>query len=204
MEAVCYTQDHMIFELFGKLNSRVKGILAYMAKVAKSDTKTSVLSNAREDTAVKRVLEEYGNTILRTAYAYLHNMADAEDILQDTMIKYLKSAPVFENKSHEKAWLLKVTSNLSKNKIDYNKLRQTDELEETLLAQQREDLAFVWDAVKELPASQRGPIHLYYYEGLSTKEIAAVLQCRDSTVRSNLKRGREKLKEILKEGYDFE
>lgn len=204
MEAVCYTQDHMIFELFGKLNSRVKGILAYMAKVAKLDTKTFALSNAREDTAVKRVLEEYGNTILRTAYAYLHNMADAEDILQDTMIKYLKSAPVFENKSHEKAWLLKVTSNLSKNKIDYNKLRQTDELEETLLAQQREDLAFVWDAVKELPASQRGPIHLYYYEGLSTKEIAAVLQCRDSTVRSNLKRGREKLKEILKEGYDFE
>lgn len=73
-----------------------------------------------------------------------------------------------------------------------------------MLAQQREDLAFVWDAVKELPVAQRGPIHLYYYEGLSTKEIAAVLQCRDSTVRSNLKRGREKLKEILKKGYDFE
>ena len=46
-------------------------------------------------------------------------------------------------------------------------------------------------------------IHLYYYEGYSAKEIAKLLQSRESTVRSNLKRGREKLKEILKGAYDF-
>ena len=46
-------------------------------------------------------------------------------------------------------------------------------------------------------------IHLYYYEGYSTKEIAKILQSRESTVRSNLKRGREKLKSVLKEAYDF-
>ena len=140
---------------------------------------------------------------LRLAYSYLHNMQDAEDILQETLIRYLQSAPVFENSEHEKAWLLRVAVNLSKNRIDYNRLRETDELDEKLQQEEREDLAFVWEAVRELPEHYREVIHLYYYEGYSTKEIAKILQSRESTVRSNLKRGREKLKAVLKEAYDF-
>lgn len=50
----------------------------------------------------------------------------------------------------------------------------------------------------------REVIHLFYYEGLSSGQIAAILEQNESTVRSHLKRGREKLKLILKEGYDFE
>ena len=92
---------------------------------------------------------------------------------------------------------------MSKNRIDYNRLRETDELDEKLQQEEREDLAFVWEAVRELPEHYREVIHLYYYEGYSTKEIAKILQSRESTVRSNLKRGREKLKSVLKEAYDF-
>ena len=150
-----------------------------------------------------RMLDTYGNSILRLAYSYLHNMDDAEEILQDTLIQYLKTAPVLEQEAHEKAWLFRVAGNLSKNRIAYNKVRSTDELKESLAAEQREDLSFVWEAVKDLPVKYREVIHLFYYEGLSTAEIAAILEQKESTVRSHLMRGREKLRSILKEGYDL-
>ena len=156
--------------------------------------------NARAE----KLLDAYGDLLLRYAYSYLHNMADAEEVLQDTLVQFLKTAPVFLNKAHEKAWLLRVAANLSKNRLSYNKLRQTDELSEELAAEGREDLSFVWDAVKELPVQFREVIHLHYYEGYSTEEIAKILQRNPSTVRSDLRRGREKLKTILQEGYDFE
>ena len=54
----------------------------------------------------EQILTDYGNHILRYAYSYLHNMSDAEEILQDTLVQFLKTAPVFESKEHEKAWLL--------------------------------------------------------------------------------------------------
>ncbi len=149
------------------------------------------------------LFDAYGNMILRLAYSYLHNMADAEEILQETLIKYLQAVPAFEGKEHEKAWLLHVASNLSKNKIKYNGIRETDELNEELVAQEREDLSFVWAAVKDLPEKYRETIHLFYYEGLSTRQIAEALERKESTVRSDLKRGRERLKQILKEEYDF-
>lgn len=150
------------------------------------------------------VLDLHGDRILRLAYSYLHNMSDAEDILQDTLIQYIKAAPAFESQEHEKAWLLRVAANLSKNKIKYNKIRETDELAEELVAGEQEDLAFVWDAVKLLPEKYREVVHLFYQEGLSTREIAEVLGRNESTVRSDLKRGRDQLKNILKEAYDFE
>lgn len=77
--------------------------------------------------------------------------------------------------------------------------RQADQLEETLVAQEREDLSYVWDAVKALPVPYREAIHLFYYEGYSTAQIARILDQKESTVRSRLKRGREKLKPLLEE-----
>lgn len=152
----------------------------------------------------ERLLDTYGNTVLRMAYSYLHNMSDAEEILQETLIKYLTVQPELQGPVHEKAWLLRVAANLSKNRLDYNRLRDTDELEETLVSQEREDLSFLWEAVKQLPDANREVIHLFYYEGYSTAQIAKILNRRESTVRSDLRRGRERLKKILKEEYDFE
>lgn len=131
-------------------------------------------------------------------------MSDAEEILQDTLIQFLKTSPVFESKRHEKAWFMRVAGNLSKNRIEYNKIRRTDELSETLVAENLEDLSFVWDAVKALPVKYREVIHLFYHEGYSTAQISDILKKNEATVRSNLHRGREKLKEVLKEVYDFE
>lgn len=150
-----------------------------------------------------RLMKEYGNSVLRLAYSYLHNMSDAEDVLQDTLIQFLKTQPHFESGEHEKAWILRVASNISKNRITYNKIRKTDELTETLAAEETQDLTFVWEAVKQLPPKYSEVIHLFYHEGYSTAEIASILSKNEATVRSLLMRARMKLKDVLKEVYDF-
>lgn len=149
---------------------------------------TVPLFRAAEDTNTRaeRIMGTYGNMILRYAYAYMHSLSDAEEVLQDTLIQFLQ------------------TANLSKNRLGYNRRRQTDELNDELIGEEREDLSFVWEAVKSLPPGQREAIHLFYYEGYSTVEIARILNRREATVRSDLFRARAKLRDILKEAYDFE
>lgn len=173
----------------------------------------SALSSAHFETETDTVLinkkaeyffSAFGNSVLRLAYSYLHNNESSEEVLQETLIKYITAAPKFENDKHAKVWLMRVAANISKNKIDYNKNRRTDELNDELIAEEKEDLSFVWQAVKELKPRQREVIHLFYEEGYSTAEIAEILGRNESTVRSDLKRGREALKIILKEAYDFE
>ncbi len=151
----------------------------------------------------ERLLTSYGNSVLRLAYSYLRNMSDAEDVLQDTLIQFIKTQPQFVSDEHEKAWLLRVAINISKNKITYNTIRKTDELSESLAAKELEDLSFVWDAVKQLPLKYSEVVHLFYHEGYSTIQIANLLSKKEVTVRSLLKRARAKLKDILKEVYDF-
>lgn len=151
-----------------------------------------------------RLYESYGNAVLRAAYAYLHNQSDAEDILQDTFLQYLRYAPSFAAAEHEKAWLLRVAINLSKNKLHSAWFRNTDSLTESCPCPEDKDLAFVWEAVCSLPPKYREPIHLFYQEGYSTAEIAQILQQKESTVRSLLSRGRTMLKNILQEAYDFD
>ncbi len=162
----------------------------------------AVKASARERAG--ELLTLYGDRILRLAYSYLHNESDAEEVLQETLLQYLRKAPEFVSSEHEKAWLLHVAANLSKNRIRYNRLRQTDELKEELTAEEREDLSFVWEAVRELPEKYREVIHLFYQENLSTAQIGEILKRKEATVRSDLLRGRAKLRKVLKEAYDFE
>lgn len=185
----------------------LRELLHLFAAVFKEADENQALQSAVSRTAIneqaERMLNDCGDAILRLAYSYLHNMADAEEVLQDTLIQFLKTAPTLETKEHEKAWLLRVAANLSKNRIKYNSVRQADELMEELVAEERGDLSFVWEAVKALPVKYREVIHLYYYVGYPTAQIARILSMKEATVRSNLARGREQLKTALKEAYDF-
>lgn len=184
--------------------SALASLVAPAQAVPEPAEATRTVDRAEINRQAEHILDEHGSSILRLAYSYLHNMSDAEEVLQDTLLRFLKTAPTFENSTHEKAWLLRVAGNLSKNRIDYNKVRATDELSDTLKAEKREDLSFVWDAVRSLPVPFREVIHLFYYEGYSTAEISRMLDRKESTVRSDLRRGRLRLKEILKEACDFE
>lgn len=178
----------------GSLLQRVYGWLKGMMAAALQRAAVLPFRKRADREAVnqlaKKYMEQYGNAVLRLAYSYLHNLQDAEDILQETLLKVLEARPEFESDSHEKAYLLKTASNLAKNRIDYNKRREADELNDELVAEEREDLTFVWEAVKSLPDTAREVIHLFYQEGYQMAEIAKILGRKESTVRSDLKRAR--------------
>ena len=178
----------------------LRACLAALRPAAETQDPARAALNARAE----RLLDTCWDSVLRLAYSYLHNKADAEEVLQDTLLQFLRTAPELESDEHARAWLLHVAANLAKNRIAYNRVRSADELSEELAADGREDLSFVWEAVRALPARYREAVHLFYCEGYSTAEIARILSEKEATVRSHLSRGREKLREVLKEAYDFE
>lgn len=157
-----------------------------------------------KDETVAHALKVYGNTILRLSYSYLHNLSDAEDVLQDTLLSLMKNMPCFSSPEHEKAWLMRVAINLCKNKLKSSWFK-TIAIPNNFQAESiDEEESEVLEAVHNLPIKYREVIHLFYYEGYSTFEISSLLQKKESTVRSLLHRSRDKLKKVLKGAYDFE
>ncbi len=63
------------------------------------------------------LVREYSDTVLRVAYTYLKNKADAEDVMQDLFLNIIDKNPEFNDKKHEKLWIIRSTVNLCKNRV---------------------------------------------------------------------------------------
>ena len=149
------------------------------------------------------VFDRYKSLVFSIAYNYCKNAADANDITQETFIKYLKYQGKFESEEHRKAWLIKVTINSCKSLLVSPWFQRTVPLDEKLPFVDKEE-SELFHAVMALPVKYRIVIHLHYYAGYSTKEIAEALSLGESTVRVRLLRARDKLKAILgKEGISY-
>lgn len=111
--------------------------------------------------------------------------------------------PKFENEEHEKAWLIRVTINCSKNLLNSKFLKNTTELKEDIVfkTKERHDIYY---AVQELPLKYRTIIYLYYYENYKINQISKIIKTNENTVKSRLARAREKLKQNLEGGLEDE
>ncbi|WP_298022951.1 RNA polymerase sigma factor [uncultured Dysosmobacter sp.] len=150
------------------------------------------------DETICRVVETYSSMLLRLASTRLDTAADAEDAVQETFLKLLTVRPVFRDAEHEKAWLIRTTLHRAS---DIRRLaeRRNVPLEEAAQAAAPERGSDLLAAVRGLPEKYSAVIHLYYYEGYSIKEIAAMLGLPAPTVGTRLARGRERLRQMLKE-----
>jgi len=146
------------------------------------------------------LVERYANLMMAYAYSYCKNRADAEDIIQEVFVKYLKRLPKFKDDNHEKAWFLRVTINTSKDYINSFWYRKTEALNESISFEKEDDLN-VWEQVMKLPQKYKIVILLFYQDGYSIKEISSILKIRESTVATQLNRGRELLKIMNKEDF---
>lgn len=151
-----------------------------------------------ESKRLEETVNKYENTLYRSALAILGDPHEAQDAVQDAFVRYLEKSPAFESTEHEKAWLLRVTVNGCKSRLRSPWRRRKVELSESLIAPEPEERG-VLEAVLALPPLDRAAVHLYYYEGYSTPEIAAMTGQREGTVRSRLTRAREKLRAFLKD-----
>lgn len=149
------------------------------------------------DTA--EAVAQYGSAVYRLAYAMTRSRSDADDVFQEVFLRYLRSAPAFREEEHRKAWLLRVTINCAKKLHAAPWRRRTEPLSETLEAPSPEGEA-LWEELRRLPDKYRTVLHLYYYEDMTTEEIARLLDRSPATVRSQLMRGRDRLRVLLEEG----
>ena len=147
---------------------------------------------------VSRLVETYSSMLLRLACTRLENPADAEDVVQEVFLKLLTAHPSFRDAEHEKAWLIRTTLHRA---ADLRKAasRRNVPLEEALLASAPEPEDRLLAAVRALPEKYGAVIHLHYYEGYSLKEIGKLLGLPAATVGTRLARGRERLRQSLKE-----
>lgn len=145
-------------------------------------------------------MDACGDAVYRLALCHLQNEADAEDVFQDVFLLLLKEKDARHwDPGHLKAWLLRVAINRCHNTARSRRRRQTLSLDEVpeLTSAPTEGDNELWEALGRLPVKYRDVVVLHYVEGYKTEEIARLMECSDSTVRSRLYRGRQKLKEMM-------
>lgn len=152
-----------------------------------------------KDTDAEQVIRRYADMVYRMAFAKVRSHTEADDIFQEVFLRYLKRRPEFESEEHARRWFLKVTANCAKNYWNSAWMRYVVPLEQDVFAEPEENR--LSEALFRLPMKYREVVHLHYYEGYKTDEIAAILGRKPSTVRTQLTRAREKLSEILKEEF---
>ena len=147
---------------------------------------------------LEEAISTYENTLYRAALAILGDAHEAEDAVQDAFLRYWERAPDFPDAARERAWLLTVTVNGCRSRLRSPWRRRTAPLLDAYPAADPEERGLL-EAVQALPPRDRAVVHLYYYEGYQTEEIARILGRSPSTVRAQLTRARQKLRALLKE-----
>ena len=123
--------------------------------------------------------------IARIALHYLGNWSDAEDMVQEVILKWIESAPVFKDEEHKKSWFIRVTINLSKNKVHSFWHRNIDLSEDGIFPfHATRPESELLEAIRNLPKKYRAVIYLHYFEGYSLSEIAGLLNRNPNTVQT--------------------
>ena len=153
------------------------------------------------DEAFAQAARAYGDTIYRVAYHALNNSHDAEDVMQESLLKLYVEPRELESPDHEKHWLLRVVANECKKLLRSPWRRRTDPLDEAAEAAafDRPAQSELFRQVMALPPKYRAAVYLHYYEGYSVKEAGELLGAKASTVQTWLMRARGQLKTKLKE-----
>ncbi len=154
--------------------------------------------------SVEETFQKYGNRIFSAAFSICRSQADADDVVQDTLIRYYSLNKEFESEEHLKAWLIRVAINRAKDiKSSFwqkNTVGWEDYMEELEFEEPEDSRLF--EAVMRLPEKYRAVIHLFYYEDYAVEEISSILRRPEGTIKSQLNRGRKLLKSMLQEEWD--
>lgn len=162
---------------------------------------------------VRRV-ELYTDMVLRIAVNYCKEFSDAEDITQEVFLKLYQADIDFFDDEHVKRWLIRVTVNHCKNYLasawrrrmqpmDFQKIGSVLQTAEHWSEEDEEAVA-LFEAVTSLPEKYRIVVHMYYYEDYLVKDIAQILQKKETTIQTRLMRARKMLKKQLKGAWQDE
>lgn len=160
---------------------------------------------------IDEIMNKYGQEVLQLVYSYVNNKEVAEDVTQDIFVKCYKSLHTYKGNSNLKTWLWRIAINHCKDYLKswYNKKVIVTEDDFTYMESQKESVEQIViqnaeysrlaSAVMSLPIKYREVIYLFYYEELSIKEIATVIEVKENTIKTRLKKAKELLKKGLEE-----
>lgn len=160
------------------------------------------------DTEMQRLIDTYGNDILRLCTLYLKDRHLAEDALQETYIKVWQKYSTYKGQADEKTWITRIAINVCKNilRTAWFKRTETTDIIEFVQSsgnhyKQVDESVDLMHAIQELKDKYRVVLLLYYYQEFTVKEIADIMGAKQSTVLSLMRRGRNQLKQKLDKTY---
>lgn len=139
--------------------------------------------------------------LFKICLVILGNEQDVQDAIQDTFYRYLNIQPEFSDEEHEKAWLIRVAVNISKDMRRFQQRHPSismEQLEEYYISKEE---GGILEELLKLPYKLKIVIYLHYIEGYQINEIASMLNISISAVKKRMQRGRERLK-LLYEGKE--
>ena len=159
-----------------------------------------------EKTEFDNAARQYRDMVYRIALHHFADSFDAEDAVQEVFLRLFIWGKPFESGEHLRRWLIRVTVNHCRDVLKSPWRKRWVSLD-TLPDQPVFDApeqGELYQAVMALPEKYRVTLYLFYYEELSTKEIAELLELRQTAVTTRLSRGRELLKKRLEAWQDDE
>jgi RNA polymerase sigma-70 factor (ECF subfamily) len=170
----------------------------------------NILSGQKE--YYQQLIERYQNKIYNYVHKILQNRTEAEDITQETFIKAYFALKSFKKEFKFSTWLYKIATNLCWNFLKKNK---TINLENSIFErfesqdksaiekiEKEDESSVIHESIKKLLPKYRIVITLFYFDGLSLKEISRVLNLPEGTIKTHLYRAKNNLKEIIEEAYE--
>ena len=150
---------------------------------------------------IETIINKYGDMLYRLCVLMLKNESDAEDVVQETIIKYYQKAPTFEDLEHEKAWLIRVATNKCRDMLRFRvRHPQIDEEYLSKISCDSSDSGII-EALTTLPEKYRLVLTLYYVEDYRIEDIAKIINRTSSAVKMRLQKGRKLLEKIYREEY---
>ncbi|MBR5712196.1 MAG: RNA polymerase sigma factor [Lachnospiraceae bacterium] len=158
-------------------------------------------SATQSNEAFEAFYERHWRYVYRLCFSFMRSESDAEDCTEDVFVKVLTGDFSFQDETHERKWLSVTAANLCRDRLKSYGRRHVGSLDDEHTpepaAPETEDLSDVREAVLALPPKLKDVVWLYYYDGYSTDEIAALLSRPPSTIRNQLRDARKKLRGVL-------
>ncbi len=157
--------------------------------------------SVRRTDDAETVVRLYGDMLFRLCLVMLGSEADAEDAVQETVMKYLWKAPCFESPAHQKAWLITVAKNECRDMLRARRRRPQFSLTCAEGVSLDEADSGILDALMSLPEKYRLVLVLYYVEEYRIQDIARIIGRSPSAVKMRLQKGRKLLDEAYRKEY---
>ncbi len=179
-----------------------------------NENQTILLAKQGNENAFFQLYENHREMVYRLAYRYTRTQEDAEDVLQETFVRAFKKIKNFKNKNESSfsAWICRICVNCSINFLRKQKSRKMDEttsLSEMLVEPESQNpspekttdisriIFQIQKAIQKLTHKQRIIFDMRFSQGKKIKEIAEILDCSESNIKTQVFRSLTKLRKLI-------